>query len=85
MSFQFGYELEIFLSSDLQFIGPMLSYEVVTAFFLEAAFLGILLFGRGKVPQGIHLMAAALVALGTLISAFWILAANSWMHTPAGV
>lgn len=63
----------------------MLSYEVVTAFFLEAAFLGILLFGRGKVPQGIHLLAATLVAVGTFISAFWILSANSWMHTPAGV
>lgn len=63
----------------------MLSYEVVTAFFLEAAFLGILLFGRGKVPQGVHLFAAIMVAVGTFISAFWILSANSWMHTPAGV
>lgn len=67
------------------FLGPMLSYEVVTAFFLEAAFLGILLFGRGKVPQGVHLFAAIMVAVGTFISAFWILSANSWMHTPAGV
>ncbi|MGO2264040.1 cytochrome ubiquinol oxidase subunit I [Halomonas sp.] len=85
MSFQFGTNWSNFSLATSNFIGPMLSYEVVTAFFLEAAFLGILLFGRGKVPQGIHLMAAALVALGTFISAFWILAANSWMHTPAGV
>jgi cytochrome d ubiquinol oxidase subunit I len=63
----------------------VLSYEVVTAFFLEAAFLGVLLFGRDRVPAGMHLTAAGMVALGTFISSFWILAANSWMHTPAGV
>lgn len=85
MSFQFGTNWSNFSLAASNFIGPMLSYEVVTAFFLEAAFLGILLFGRGKVPQGIHLLAATMVAVGTFISAFWILSANSWMHTPAGV
>ncbi|MFB9868087.1 cytochrome ubiquinol oxidase subunit I [Vreelandella sulfidaeris] len=85
MSFQFGTNWSNFSLATSNFIGPLLSYEVVTAFFLEAAFLGILLFGRGKVPQGIHLLAASMVALGTFISAFWILSANSWMHTPAGV
>ncbi|PRY63863.1 cytochrome bd-I ubiquinol oxidase subunit 1 apoprotein [Vreelandella songnenensis] len=85
MSFQFGTNWSNFSLAASNFIGPMLSYEVVTAFFLEAAFLGILLFGRGKVPQGIHLLAATMVAIGTFISAFWILSANSWMHTPAGV
>lgn len=85
MSFQFGTNWSNFSLAASNFIGPMLSYEVVTAFFLEAAFLGILLFGRGKVPQGIHLLAAMMVAIGTFISAFWILSANSWMHTPAGV
>ena len=85
MSFQFGTNWSNFSLAASNFIGPMLSYEVVTAFFLEAAFLGILLFGRGKVPQGIHLFAATMVAVGTFISTFWILSANSWMHTPAGV
>lgn len=85
MSFQFGTNWSNFSMAASNFIGPMLSYEVITAFFLEAAFLGILLFGRGKVPQGVHLFAAIMVALGTFISAFWILSANSWMHTPAGV
>ncbi|MFG6667326.1 cytochrome ubiquinol oxidase subunit I [Halomonas sp. HNIBRBA4712] len=85
MSFQFGTNWSNFSLAASNFIGPVLSYEVVTAFFLEAAFLGILLFGRGKVPEGVHLFAAVMVAVGTFISAFWILAANSWMHTPAGV
>ena len=65
-------------------IGPLMSYEVLTAFFLEAGFLGIMLFGRERVPKAVHLFATAMVALGTLISAFWILSANSWMQTPAG-
>ncbi|WP_111412031.1 cytochrome ubiquinol oxidase subunit I [Billgrantia lactosivorans] len=85
MSFQFGTNWSNFSQASANFIGPLLSYEVVTAFFLEAAFLGVLLFGRGRVPQGVHLFAAVMVALGTFISTFWILAANSWMHTPAGV
>lgn len=85
MSFQFGTNWSNFSLAASNFIGPVLSYEVVTAFFLEAAFLGVLLFGRGKVPEGVHLFAAIMVAVGTFISAFWILSANSWMHTPAGV
>lgn len=65
-------------------VGPLMSFEVMTAFFLEAGFLGIMLLGRNRVPPGLHLFATAMVALGTSISAFWILSANSWMHTPAG-
>ncbi|QFU01848.1 Cytochrome bd-II ubiquinol oxidase subunit 1 [Halomonas sp. THAF5a] len=85
MSFQFGTNWSNFSLAASNFLGPVLSYEVVTAFFLEAAFLGVLLFGRGKVPQGVHLFAAIMVAIGTFISSFWILSANSWMQTPAGV
>ncbi len=85
MSFQFGTNWSNFSQATANFMGPLLSYEVVTAFFLEAAFLGVLLFGRGRVPQGVHLFAAIMVAVGTFISTFWILSANSWMHTPAGV
>jgi cytochrome d ubiquinol oxidase subunit I len=85
MSFQFGTNWSNFAQATANFLGPVLSYEVVTAFFLEAGFLGVLLFGRGKVPQGVHLFAAIMVAVGTFISSFWILAANSWMQTPAGV
>ncbi len=85
MSFQFGTNWSNFSHAASNFLGPVLSYEVVTAFFLEAAFLGVLLFGRGKVPQGVHLFAAIMVATGTFISSFWILSANSWMQTPAGV
>lgn len=85
MSFQFGTNWSNFAQASANFLGPMLSYEVVTAFFLEAAFLGVLLFGRDKVPPGVHLFAAIMVAVGTFISSFWILSANSWLHTPAGV
>ncbi|MCW4151773.1 cytochrome ubiquinol oxidase subunit I [Halomonas sp. 18H] len=85
MSFQFGTNWSNFSWAGSNVLGPMLSYEVVTAFFLEAAFLGVLLFGRGKVPQGVHLFASLMVALGTFISVFWIISANSWMQTPAGV
>ncbi|SDN91835.1 cytochrome ubiquinol oxidase subunit I [Vreelandella arcis] len=84
MSFQFGTNWSNFSYATSNFLGPMLSYEVVTAFFLEAAFLGVLLFGRGKVPEGVHLFAAIMVAVGTFISSFWILSANSWMQTPSG-
>lgn len=84
MSFQFGTNWSNFSLATSNFLGPVLSYEVVTAFFLEAAFLGVLLFGRNKVPEGIHLFAAIMVATGTFISSFWILSANSWMQTPAG-
>ncbi len=85
MAFQFGTNWSNFSYTSANFLGPILSYEVVTAFFLEAAFLGVLLFGRGKVPPGIFLLSAILVAVGTFISSFWILSANSWMQTPAGV
>ncbi|MCA1779802.1 MAG: cytochrome ubiquinol oxidase subunit I [Xanthomonadaceae bacterium] len=85
MAFQFGTNWSNFSYASSNFLGPVLSYEVVTAFFLEATFLGVLLFGRDKVPRGVHLFAACMVALGTFISSFWILAANSWFHTPAGV
>lgn len=85
MSFQFGTNWSNFSYSTANFLGPMLSYEVITAFFLEAGFLGVMLFGRDKVPKGMHLFAACMVALGTFISAFWILSANSWMQTPAGI
>jgi len=85
MAFQFGTNWSAFSYTASNFLGPILSYEVVTAFFLEATFLGVLLFGRSKVPPGIHLFAACMVALGTFISSFWILSANSWMQTPAGV
>src|SRR5207247_9905559 len=64
--------------------GPLLSYEVLTAFFLEATFLGVMLFGMNRVPGWVHVFSSAMVAVGTTISAFWILALNSWMHTPAG-
>lgn len=65
-------------------VGPLIGYEVLTAFFLEATFLGIMLFGWSRVPSWLHVTSAVLVALGTMISGFWILAANSWMQTPAG-
>ncbi|MCG7199631.1 cytochrome ubiquinol oxidase subunit I [Marinobacter pelagius] len=84
MSFQFGTNWSNFAQATANFLGPVLSYEVITAFFLEAAFLGVLLFGRDKVPAGVHLFAAIMVATGTFISSFWILSANSWMQTPAG-
>ena len=85
MAFQFGTNWSSFSYASANFLGPILSYEVVTAFFLEATFLGVLLFGRDKVPKGAHLFSACMVAIGTFISSFWILSANSWMHTPAGV
>lgn len=65
-------------------VGPLMSYEVLSAFFLEAGFLGIMLFGRHRVPRGVHFFATCMVALGTLMSAFWVISANSFMHTPAG-
>ena len=85
MAFQFGTNWSNFSYASANFLGPVLSYEVVTAFVLEATFLGILLFGRDKVPRGVHLFSAIMVAVGTFISSFWILSANSWMQTPAGV
>lgn len=84
MSYQFGTNWSRWSDTVGNVLGALIQYEVVTAFFLEAAFLGILLFGRDRVPRGIHFLAAFLVGLGTLLSSFWILSANSWMHTPAG-
>jgi cytochrome d ubiquinol oxidase subunit I len=84
MSFQFGTNWPGFMEKTGNISGPLLGYEVLTAFFLEASFLGIMLFGRGRVSERVHLIATSLVALGTTLSAFWILSLNSWMQTPAG-
>src|SRR5690606_15586837 len=84
MSYQFGTNWSVFSDVAGPVIGPLMGYEVLTAFFLEAGFLGIMLFGRNRVGPGLHVFATAMVAFGTLLSATWILAANSWMHTPAG-
>jgi cytochrome d ubiquinol oxidase subunit I len=84
MPFQFGTNWSRYSEATAAIIAPLMGYEALTAFFLEAAFLGVLLFGRKLVPQWVHFGSAIVVAVGTLFSAFWILAANSWMHTPAG-
>ncbi|CAN5367738.1 cytochrome ubiquinol oxidase subunit I [soil metagenome] len=84
MSYQFGTNWSVFSDKVAPVIGPFLGYEVLTAFFLEAGFLGVMLFGLKRVGPGLHFTATCLVALGTLISTFWIIAANSWMQTPAG-
>jgi cytochrome d ubiquinol oxidase subunit I len=84
MSYQFGTNWSVFSDKAGPVIGPLLAYEVLSAFFLEAGFLGIMLFGREKVGDRLHMFATAMVALGTLMSAFWILSANSWMQTPQG-
>ncbi|MGI1661142.1 cytochrome ubiquinol oxidase subunit I [Palleronia sp. KMU-117] len=84
MSFQFGTNWPGFMESVGNIAGPLLAYEVMTAFFLEAVFLGIMLFGASRVPGWLHTTATFLVAFGTTMSAFWILVLNSWMHTPAG-
>jgi len=84
MSFQFGTNWPGFMERAGNIAGPLLGYEVLTAFFLEASFLGIMLFGKDRVSNRVHLAACALVALGTSFSAFWILSLNSWMQTPTG-
>jgi cytochrome d ubiquinol oxidase subunit I len=84
MSFQFGTNWPGFMERVGNIAGPLLAYEVMTAFFLEATFLGVMLFGFRKVPDWVHTGATVLVAFGTTMSAFWILVLNSWMHTPAG-
>jgi cytochrome d ubiquinol oxidase subunit I len=84
MSYEFGTNWSNFSVVVGNVLGPLLGYEVLTAFFLEATFLGIMLFGWQRVPPNLHVTAAILVALGTSLSAFWILSANSWMQTPAG-
>ncbi len=84
MSFQFGTNWPGFMGTVGNIAGPLLAYEILTAFFLEAAFIGIMLFGFSRVPGWLHTLATVLVAFGTTLSAFWILALNSWMHTPVG-
>jgi cytochrome d ubiquinol oxidase subunit I len=84
MSYQFGTNWAAFSDKAGPIIGPLMAYEVLTAFFLEAGFLGIMLFGMKRVGKGLHFLATLLVAAGTLMSAFWILSANSWMQTPQG-
>jgi cytochrome bd ubiquinol oxidase subunit I len=84
MSFQFGTNWPGYMETVGNIAGPLLAYEVLTAFFLEAAFLGVMLFGAGRVSERVHTLATLLVALGTTLSAFWILSLNSWMQTPTG-
>ncbi len=84
MSFQFGTNWPGFMEKVGNIAGPLLAYEVMTAFFLEATFLGIMLFGFNRVSNRVHTLATVLVAAGTTLSAFWIIVLNSWMHTPAG-
>ncbi len=84
LSYQFGTNWSVFADRTGPVLGPVMGYEVLTAFFLEAGFLGVMLFGLGRVGKGLHFAATSLVAIGTLISGFWILSANSWMQTPAG-
>jgi cytochrome bd ubiquinol oxidase subunit I len=84
MSYQFGTNWAVFSDRAGPIIGPLMAYEVLTAFFLEAGFLGVMLFGMKKVGPGLHFAATLMVALGTFISAFWILSVNSWMQTPQG-
>ena len=84
MPFQFGTNWSRYADATANVLGPLFAYEGLMAFFLEATFLGVLLFGRKLVPAWMHTLAAVMVAVGTLFSSFWILAANSWMHTPAG-
>jgi cytochrome d ubiquinol oxidase subunit I len=84
MSYQFGTNWSTFADKTGPVLGPLMAYEVLSAFFLEAGFLGIMLFGREKVGHGLHMFATAMVAIGTLMSATWILSVNSWMQTPQG-
>ncbi|MCI1680353.1 MAG: cytochrome ubiquinol oxidase subunit I [Ewingella americana] len=84
MAYQFGTNWSFFSSFAGSITGPLLTYEVLTAFFLEAGFLGVMLFGWNRVGPGLHFFATCMVALGTLMSTFWILASNSWMQTPQG-
>ena len=84
LSYQFGTNWSVFSDRAGAIIGPLMAYEVLTAFFLEAGFLGVMLFGMKRVGKGLHFAATLAVAAGTLLSAFWILSANSWMQTPVG-
>ena len=84
MSYQLGTNWSVYSDFTGNVLGPLIQYEVITAFFLEAGFLGIMLFGWDRVGDRLHFLSTCMVSLGTLISAFWILSANSWMQTPAG-
>ena len=84
MSYQFGTNWSVYADRTGPILGPLMAYEVLTAFFLEAGFLGVMLFGMNRVGRKLHFAATCMVALGTFISAFWILSVNSWMQTPAG-
>ena len=84
MSFQFGTNWPGYMLSVGNIAGPLLAYEVLFAFFLESTFLGVMLFGMNRVPSWVHIFSTAMVAIGTTVSAFWIIALNSWMQTPAG-
>ena len=84
MSYQFGTNWSVFSDKAGPVVGPLMAYEVLSAFFLEAGFLGVMLFGMKKVGRGLHFFATLMVAVGTLMSAFWILSVNSWMQTPTG-
>ena len=84
MSFQFGTNWPGYMNQVGNIAGPLLAYEVLTAFFLEATFLGVMLFGMNRVPGWVHVLSTFIVAFGTTVSAFWILALNSWMQTPTG-
>jgi cytochrome d ubiquinol oxidase subunit I len=84
MSYQFGTNWSVFSGRTGPIVGPLMAYEVLTAFFLEAGFLGVMLFGINKVGKQLHFLATCMVALGTLVSATWIVSVNSWMQTPAG-
>jgi cytochrome d ubiquinol oxidase subunit I len=84
MSYQFGTNWSVFSDKTGPVLGPLMGYEVLSAFFLEAGFLGVMLFGMKRVGRGLHFFATLMVAVGTLFSSFWILSVNSWMNTPAG-
>ena len=84
MSYQFGTNWSVFSDRAGPAIGPLMAYEVLSAFSLEAGFLGVMLFGRERVGDRLHFLATCMVTLGIFLSAFWILSANSWMHTPTG-
>ena len=84
LSYQFGTNWSRFSLVVGNVVAPLIGYEVLTAFFLEATFLGVMLFGWRRVPPWLHVLSAVIVAVGTAISAFWILSANSWMQTPTG-
>src|SRR5687767_15511822 len=84
LSYQFGTNWSVFSDKAGPIIGPLMAYEVLTAFFLEAGFLGVMLFGMKRVGKRLHFFATLMVAVGTFISAFWILSVNSWMQTPTG-